>query len=282
MRVRLFSGMVAAAALVGMGVLPSATAGAVHGAGARSLRTPAAHGQLIHPFGTNSSNNWFGYQQGVLEKNNTLFHAISGSWTVPKATQHTKGQAEHSSDWIGIGGGCDNSKCTVMDNTLIQDGTEQDVSRKGNASYAAWWEIIPEPSTPIHMTVRPGDRMSSSIVETAPHSENWKITLRDLTRHEKFTKTLSYTSSYGTAEWIEETPLIIGKGAGFAALPNLKSPAFDHATANGAPAKLKPSERINLVTSSGKVIGAPSFPDPDLDGFNACAWAKTCSAPSHS
>jgi hypothetical protein len=124
--------------------------------------------------------------------------------------------------------------------------------------------------------------MSSSIVETKPDSENWRITLRDVTRNEKFTKTVSYTSSYATAEWIEETPLIIGTNAGFAALPNLTSPVFDHATANGAPAKLKPSERINLVTSGGKVIGAPSVPDPDLDGFNACAWAKSCAPPSHS
>lgn len=282
MRARFLGGMATVATLVGMGALPLAAAGAAPTSGVRSLRVPAAHGQLIHPFSTNSSNNWFGYQQGVLEKNNTLFHSISGSWIVPKATQHAKGKAEHSSDWIGIGGGCDNAKCTVTDNTLIQDGTEQDVSKKGKASYSAWWEIIPEPSTPIHMTVRPGDHMSSSIVETPRNSENWKITLRDVTRKEKFTKKVSYTSSYATAEWIEETPLIIGKNAGFAALPNLTSPVFDHGTVNGATAKLKSSERINLVNSNSKVIGAPSAPDPDLDGFNACAWAKSCKAPPHS
>jgi Peptidase A4 family len=282
MRSRLLGGVATAAALVGMGALPSAAVGAGTARGARSLRLPPAHGQLIHPFSTNSSNNWFGYQQGLLEKNNTLFHSISGRWIVPRATQHRKGQAEHSSDWIGIGGGCDNAQCTITDNTLIQDGTEQDVNKKGNASYSAWWEIIPEPSTPIHMTVRPGDHMFSSIVETPRNSENWKITLRDVTRNETFTKKVSYTSSYATAEWIEETPLIIGTNAGFAALPNLTSPVFDHGTVNGHSAKLKSSERINLVNSNGKVIGAPSAPDPDLDGFNACAWAKTCKAPSHS
>jgi hypothetical protein len=101
-------------------------------------------------------------------------------------------------------------------------------------------------------------------------------------KEEKFTKKVSYPSSYATAEWIEETPLIIGTNAGFAALPNLTRPVFDHGTVNGATAKLKPSERINLVGSNSKVIGAPSAPDPDLDGFNACAWANSCSAPSHS
>jgi hypothetical protein len=35
-----------------------------------------------------------------------------------------------------------------------------------------------------------------------------------------------------------------------------------------------------LTNSSGGVIGAPSAPDSDLDGFGACTWATTCTAPS--
>ena len=52
---------------------------------------------------------------------------------MPTATQHTAGQAEASSDWIGIGGGCVDAGCTVTDSTLIQTGTEQDVSATGAA-----------------------------------------------------------------------------------------------------------------------------------------------------
>src|SRR5690348_14389576 len=104
---------------------------------ARSLRS---HGQLLHlapslGLNTNQSNNWFGYNQGTLEQGGKLFNSITGNWTVPTATQHTKGQAESSSDWIGIGGGCVDASCTVTDNTLIQTGTEQDVSSAGKASY---------------------------------------------------------------------------------------------------------------------------------------------------
>jgi hypothetical protein len=69
-----------------------------------------SHGQLLKlgPLhaNTNTSTNWFGYNQGTLEQNGKLFNSISGDWTVPAATQHTAGQAESSSDWIGIGGGC--------------------------------------------------------------------------------------------------------------------------------------------------------------------------------
>src|SRR4051794_41947190 len=69
-------------------------------------RPAAAHGDLLKlRANANQSSNWFGYNQGALEQNGKLFNSISGDWTVPTATQHTAGQAENSSDWIGIGGG---------------------------------------------------------------------------------------------------------------------------------------------------------------------------------
>jgi hypothetical protein len=277
MRARVLGGLAGAAAALAVGALMPAASGA------KSLRLPAAHGQFLRPgFNTNTSSNWFGYQQGLLEQGTKLFNSISGDWTVPTATQHTSGQAENSSDWIGIGGGCVDANCTATDTTLIQTGTEQDVAANGQASYSAWWEVIPGPSITISMTVAPGDQMHSSIAETVPNSNVWNITLQDVTRNETFTQTVPYSSTHATAEWIEETPLLIGTNAGFAALPNLTSPAFDKATVNGAPASLKSSEEMSLVDSSGKVIGTPSAPDPDLDGFNACTWSTSCSAPSAS
>jgi Peptidase A4 family len=245
-----------------------------------------AHGQVLKvTANTNQSSNWFGYNQGSLEQGGTppkRFSSIAGNWTVPTATQHVKGQDEYSSDWIGIGGGCVDAGCVVTDNTLIQTGTEQDVAANGSTSYSAWWEVIPAPSlTVTNMKVRPGDRMHASIAQpTAP--EVWTITIKDLTRHESYTTTVPYTSSMDTAEWIQETPLVIGSNAGFAPLPNLTRTPFDHATTNGAPAHLKASEEMDLVDSNGKVIGAPSAPDPDADGFSACAWAGACPAPTSS
>jgi Peptidase A4 family len=247
-----------------------------------------AHGSFVHPLAllnANSSNNWSGYNQGSIEQGSTtspkLFSSISGNWTVPTVTQHSSGQAEYSSDWIGIGGGCVDAGCTTTDSTLIQDGTEQDVDSSGAASYSAWWEVIPGPSMTItSMTIHPGDRMSSTISATAPGV--WTITLKDTTNGQSYSTTVPYSSTEATAEWIQETPLILGTNAGFAALPNLTSPSFDLATTNGAPANLKASEEMNLVDSNGNVIGAPSSPDPDADGFNACTWAGTCTAPSSS
>jgi hypothetical protein len=63
-----------------------------------------------------------------------------------------------------------------------------------------------------------------------------KITLQDVTRNETFTTTVPYSSTDATAEWIEETPLLIGTNAGLAALPNLSKTSFTSGRVNGAPA----------------------------------------------
>ena len=142
-------------------------------------------------------------------------------------------------------------------------------------------EIIPGPSLTITgMTVGAGDHMHASIAEAVAGSNVWAITLQDVTRNEAYSTTVPYSSSHLTAEWIEETPLIIGTGAGFAALPNLTSPNFDLATTNGASANLQASEEMLLTDSNGNVIGTPSAPDSDADGFGACTWATNCSVPA--
>jgi hypothetical protein len=270
-------------ALIALLAATGAAFGLTASAAAGSSASLSAHGQLLHVVAnTNQSSNWFGYNLGTLERGATLFNSITGDWTVPTVSQHTGGQDEYSSDWIGIGGGCVDAGCTVGDNTLIQTGTEQDVSATGQKSYSAWWELVPAPSIAISMTVAPGDVMHASIAELVADSDVWTITLTDVTRNETFTQTVPYPSTHLTAEWIEETPLLLGTNAGFAALPNLTSPVFDNATVNGQPANLNSSEEIQLIDSNGKVIGAPSAPDPDNDGFNACTWSTTCSAPTSS
>lgn len=288
-RLQRVAGLAALAVLLGAIGASGSLANSRHrliraGAVAHRTPNPLTHGQLIRPLGinTNKSTNWSGYNQGALSTGK-LFHSITGTWTVPTASSHKSGQAEYSADWIGIGGGCVDSSCQVTDPTLIQTGTEQDVSSSGATSYSAWYELIPAPSITISgVKVHPGDRMSASISEVVSGTELWKIVLKDLTNNESYTTTVPYSSTHATAEWIEETPLILGTGGGFAALPNLTTPAFDHGTVNGATANLKSSQEIQLTSSSGSVIADPSGPDPDKDGFNVCAWASACAAPGSS
>jgi Peptidase A4 family len=279
------SGALALATLVAGLAASGSIASTYHHSRVHATRTRGitSHGQIIRPLGinTNQSENWSGYNQGSLEQGGKLFHSVTGRWTVPTASAHVKGQAEYSSDWIGIGGGCVDAGCTVTDATLIQTGTEQDVSSSGAASYSAWYELIPAPSLTIAgMKIHPGNRMFASIATIASNVDVWKITIKDLTTGQSYTTTVPYTSTQDTAEWIEETPLIIGTNGGFAALPNLTRPAFDNVTVNGASARLKASEEMQLANANGRVIADPSGPDSDRNGFNVCAWAGTCSPPA--
>ena len=254
------------------------------GVAAQASAAPLAHGDVVHIVkprlraNANQSSNWFGYNQGTLEQGGKRFHSISGDWIVPTASQHRAGQDAASSDWIGIGGGCIDRNCLVGDSTLIQTGTEQDVDTSGHATYDAWYELIPGPELLINkMKVGPGDHMHASIAETIPSgSEVWKITLQDVTRGETFTTTVPYSSTHATAEWIEETPLLIGTNAGFSALPNLTKIPFSLAKTNGVSANLKASEEMQLIDSNNHVIGTPSAPTSPA-GFNECAWATSCS-----
>jgi len=63
--------------------------------------------------------------------------------------------------------------------------------------------------------------MSASISEVVKRFERVEHHAQGLTTGQSFSTTVPYTSTHTTAEWIEETPLLIGTNAGFASLPNL-------------------------------------------------------------
>jgi peptidase A4-like protein len=256
-----------------------AAAGAA-GASATSHRATATHGvvQAVRSatvVNAHQSSNWFGYNQTLLPKKK-FFTQITGDWIVPTATQHTAGESENSSVWIGIGGGCANANCVITDGTLIQTGTEEDVDASGHASYFAWYELIPAPELRVTLPVRPGDRMHASIVKKL--GSVFDIVLTNVTTGQTFKTTVPYPSTLGSAEWIAETPLLV-TGGGFAALPNLSPVVFDHLTVNGHNPQLSPADEMQLVNGNGQVYGAPSAPQGDGDGFAACAWAQFCAVP---
>jgi hypothetical protein len=228
-------------------------------------------------FKTTQSNNWSGYNQGALTKGG-LFSAITGTWTVPTATQHKSGEAESSATWIGIGGGCIESSCTATDETLIQTGTEQDVAANGATTYGTWYELIPAPSISTPLAAHPGDSMSAAIKQVVPGL--WDISLHNNTTGKSWSTTVPYTSTEGSAEWIEETPLLIGtSGTGISAMPNLGTVHFGGATTNGASAKLAAADEMQLVSSSGQVLATPSAPGAGAASFNDCTYATSCGAP---
>jgi hypothetical protein len=247
------------------------------------------HGGRIISIGANQSNNWSGYNQGTLERGGKMFSSVSGRWTVPTATARRANENEYSATWIGIGGGCIDAGCTITDATLIQDGTGQDIDSRGHARYYAWWEIIPAPSVSMSgcthdsaCTVGAGDQMTSTI--SSPANGVWTMSMSDTTRGWSWAMTVAYSSTKATAEWIEETPVVIDSSGRvtIGPMPNLSGAHFDVAMTNGAPAGLKSSEQIQLVDTSGRPIATPSAPDSDADGFNVCTYSGTCAAPLRS
>ncbi len=251
---------------------------------APSAASPAQAAVFHRPIvtvGANKSNNWSGYNQGMLEKGGKQFHSVDGTWVVPAATQHKAAEAEYSASWVGIGGGCVDANCTVTDATLIQAGTSQDVDATGHASYSAWWEIIPEPSTPIaNFAVRAGDTIHVAIAESTPGL--WSISVQNKTTGQTFNQSTPYTSTYSTAEWIEETPVVIDNSGKVSVgpMPNLSTVDFDLSLANGAPAGLTAAEEVQLIDSTGAALATPSAPDADTDGFNVCTYASSCGVPA--
>jgi len=257
-------------------LLASAVAGAALVAGMLAAPARAAGPSAAQ------SDNWFGYGQNVLATGNFV-RQVSATWHVPTVHQRVAGQAENSAVWTGVGGGCLGSNCSIgaTDETLIQAGTEQDVNADGSTSYMAWWEAVPAPEVAFaNLAIHPGDGVRTTVAQTGP--EIWTVTVDDVTDGQSgsATVTVPYASDYSTAEWIVETPLLLGANAGFAALPAMSTVQIQNALVDGQPALLRyPAQAIDLIDANGNVVAAPSPPTGARgDRFDACAQ-PVCAAP---
>jgi hypothetical protein len=194
-----------------------------------------------------SSSNWAGY---VVR--NGPFTSVGGQWWVPAVSTTRPG---FSAAWIGIGG--------VSEHQLIQVGTEQD-SRHGQASYFAWWEVLPAPAVRITaFSVRPGDHITATIRGVAGR---WRITISNAGKG-SFTATHAFPAAGGTAEWIVEAPTVIW---GQTPLARHTPVTFDHITANGVTPGLR-AIQAGASIQDGVRVATPSIPDSDGDGFTVQA-----------
>jgi len=203
---------------------------------------------------TYSSTNWSGYMSP--EGN---FTGISGSWTVPHAGGNGFSTSADAA-WIGIGG--------VSSSDLIQVGTDDTVTRSGQASTIAFYEMLPESETPIpSMNVAAGDVMSADIHLIS--GSQWLININDITQHETFSITVTYASTLSTAEWIEEDPSFAS--GGLVPFDAFGSVSFTDslATSNGVSQNLIDSgaQEIILVDRRGHALATPSVIGSDGGSF---------------
>jgi hypothetical protein len=138
--------------------------------------------------------NWAGY---AASGNGAQFKRVAATWVQPAVTC-LPGDPRYSAYWVGLGGLHTTAKA------LEQIGTEADCDSTGEASYTAWYELVPAGSVPVHLTVRPGDTMSASVTVA---SGVVKVYLNNRTRGTHFSKTLHATPlDVTSAEWIVEAP----------------------------------------------------------------------------
>jgi len=148
-----------------------------------------------------SSSSWAGYIVSKVTSAKVEVASISASWAVPTIT--ASAGSSYSSMWIGVGG--------QLEKTLIQVGTEQDVS-DGQYMYYAWYELLPSFAVRLTaMTVSPGDVMAASISLSDSTTNRWSIKISDITTGQDFSTTVTYNSSRTSGEWIIERPMLSSK-----------------------------------------------------------------------
>ena len=160
--------------------------------------------------GNQVSSNWAGHVAALRHGRGHAFLSVSGTWVVPTATC-SEGNQGYSAVWVGLGGYDENAS------GLEQAGTEQDCNRRGAATYAAWFEILPAGAVKIDMHVHPGDTVSVSTT-VAGHWVTFHF--RDLTTGARFSTTRHASATdVSTAEWIVEAPSSCSASGACSALP---------------------------------------------------------------
>src|SRR5947209_13321704 len=100
------------------------------------------------------STNWAGY---AVTTGAGGVSQVAGGWVVPPVASTVSG---YSSAWVGIDG--------YNSSSVEQLGTDSDYVN-GVAHYYAWYEMYPNPSVNLSLTIRPGDAISASVSFTAPN-----------------------------------------------------------------------------------------------------------------
>ncbi|HEY4277995.1 MAG TPA: G1 family glutamic endopeptidase [Conexibacter sp.] len=147
-----------------------------------------------------TSANWAGYAASVASTDATAsdpqFSRVSASWTQPAAD--CSSGAGDAAFWVGLGGAGEQSQA------LEQAGTEASCDGAGNATYSAWYELVPAAPVTLDLTINPGDRISSYVTIDGTQV---KVSLTDQTSGKSATKTLAMDSpDTSSAEWIAEAP----------------------------------------------------------------------------
>ena len=225
--------------------------------------------------------NWSGYAVARFETGQS-YTAAQATWTVPSVSydngDKSGSPADYSATWVGIGGFCENPLCTRGDRSLIQLGTEQDVSSAGVTTYSSWYEMLPQ--FPVTMStdtypVTPGDVITASLQcngSCPRRNQSWTLDMSNYGSNNllkwHWSATVTYTSSKLSAEWIAEAPSSAG---GILPLADFGTTTIDPDLAGESTPSLSLATNGILMADPWGQTANPS--DPSSLGFNAC-WGS--------
>jgi hypothetical protein len=184
------------------------------------------------------SSNWSGYALVPTGTDPVSFTDVTGTWVQPKA-KCTSGRTDASAFWVGLGGYGESSASLEQLGTAAQcDGNST------TPTHYAWWEVVPAASVRIPMKIKPGDSITAAVLV---QGQTITFSLRDVTRHERFSKVITTTQDLDvtSAEWIAEAPSDCG--------------AFDRC-------RVIPLTNFGTVTFSKAAAIGNSHPGTILDG----------------
>jgi len=230
----------------------------------------ASHG-VMHPRMTHlyhgESTNWSGYavETNLAAPASNAVTNVSGQWTVPVVS--CTSQTAYSSIWVGIDG--------YSDDTVQQTGTEQDC-RNGRPNYYAWYEMYPQSSYKIGMTIRAGDVMTASVHYIS--GTTYALTITDLTSNRHYTTTRTVRGALRqSAEWVVEAP---SSFFGVLPLANYGTATITNASAtiNGLTSNIAEptwqNDPITMLTTTSPQVprSTPSALSPDGTSFST-TWS---------
>ncbi len=199
------------------------------------------------PTGAMGSANWAGYVAM-----NSTYKEVHGSWIVPTPTITSNSATSCDASWIGIGG--------MKSHDLIQSGTAAEVAN-GAIKYSAWYELLPSGPVTLPVTIHGGDSVTATVAEQSANT--WLITFVNNTTGQKYQTTVNYTSSYSSAEWVEEMPLNgpVGASTSFIALDDFGTANFSNSFANDGTSEKNlvdlGAQKINM-TSGSQILASAS------------------------
>jgi hypothetical protein len=198
---------------------------------------------------SDTSSNWSGYVAS-----GGTYTSVTGTWIVPQVGATTTGA---DATWVGIGG--------VTGTDLIQAGTQATVSG-GMVSYEAWIEMLPQSSRTVSLEVTAGDSVTVTITEQS--RGEWLMVIVNNTTKSSYQRTVTYSSSRTSAEWIQEAP---SSGRSIIPLDDFGSVRFTGGSAvrDGKTLNLSAlgASPVAMINRAGQAIAQPSTLSADGSSF---------------